>query len=54
MAFIFLKTFFTPIIAIVGGFKHSILIIPISEYVASYIVGIDVFGIFEPIVMKNF
>lgn len=42
MTLTFGKTSFPPFIAIVGSFQNGLLIVPISEYITGYIVGIDV------------
>ena len=53
MAFAFCKTSFPPFIAVVGGFQNRLLIVPVSEYIACDIVGIDVFRILQPLMMQN-
>lgn len=49
MALAFSKTPFSPFIAIVGSFENRVLIVPVAEYIASDIVGIDVFRILKPL-----
>ena len=51
MTFAFSKTPFTPFIAIVSGFQHRLLIVPVAEHIASHIVRVDILRIFQPIMM---
>ncbi len=52
MALAFCKTSFPPFIAIVGGFQNRLLIVPIAEHIAGYIIRIDILRILKPFVMQ--
>ena len=51
MALTFCKTSFPPFIAIVGSLEDRILVIPVAEQIASYIIGIDILRILKPLMM---
>jgi len=48
------KTPLSPFSTIIGGFKHSLPRVPITELVIGNLVGIDVYGAISPFVMKEF
>lgn len=54
MAFLLNKAFFPPFIAVIRRFKYGISIIPITKYVTRYIIGINIFRIFQPLVVQYF